>query len=1165
MRTYQTALLLLLSGAAWALPDSPDGPPADHMAGAAQAAPASAPSSECATLPLKELPVAEAPPTRPAKRLAEAPELRKAYENALDLSEEGQCAKAIDVLDRSINTAGGDYFELYYAMALAKFRCQRYGDARASAEYAWLFRAQDVDLHVLLGRIYRMQKQWESAIRHFHAAIRAPEEQLDNPRSTSALFELGLCLEERGCLAAAVEVFTRFDDKLAETHPEHRDDPEVALIVKRHPLGLLERRLDLLRRLGRLDELLDAARTAAERKPAEPLFARLYVRALLDANRAAEAFEHCRARLPRDPRAAQRSPYMSLLVKSAAAAAKLTEMVDEILNVEAGDDGTDFLIALALRLEAAEKAPEAVRVWDAARERRPMSGRAAWATATLAMLSGAPERAVTTLAEFVRANPASQHVPVERLRTWFSAGRDASEFERGRAVLLQVGAEPDFAAELALALLASACRNEAQAAARFTAAAQKSSESVLPRAVWSLVESHRYRWGAAREAIAPVLEHTPRPPAAALALATALDGLDETEAAEAAYLDAAKDRDSGIDVVLALARFYRRTGNMLAAQRYFQQALTDDPSNGVALEDLVDSYRNSGKLDIAREQLRLAEEHDAPEDALRRTQTVLRFATQYYRPDHLRELRAQWAGHPDDAITGLRLASGLYVVAEYGEARDVLAQVLKLRPEDDEALFAAASVHARVLEFDAAIAIMARLAQRYPNRPSLALALIELELADFRLDEARARVRGMLEADKKEGPLVEQLRYLLFLSYHQYRDFDGALRYLDEWQSAGAPEGGLLRSRVLTLVDAERHDEALQLIEAREQALRAANPKSPEYAEALALLAVAALDAQQPQRAEPVLREHCEKNPDDFNTAERLHELLVRQKRGSDALELLSKLRPGPQGQELLTLYRMRAEARAINDLSLAIQELDELLAEGFVRNNPLSTFEVRNWITRILMQYRGFAAAKKRCDAWLAALPPGDDSSRLELLDMKRSILRFSGDDDAASTIAEELLAKNPHNDEICNDLGYTWADAGRHLPRCLELIRFAVGQEPRNAAYLDSLGWVHYKLGKLEEARKFVQRSARMIEGQDPVVYDHLGDVEYRLKNIDAARAAWNEALRLTDKARLRAQPQVPPLDQTAETVRAKLAALDAGTPVATAPLGAEIAASQPADEPK
>ena len=58
-------------------------------------------------------------------------------------------------------------------------------------------------------------------------------------------------------------------------------------------------------------------------------------------------------------------------------------------------------------------------------------------------------------------------------------------------------------------------------------------------------------------------------------------------------------------------------------------------------------------------------------------------------------------------------------------------------------------------------------------------------------------------------------------------------------------------------------------------------------------------------------------------------------------------------------------------------------------------------------------------------------------------------------------------------NDLGYGWADAGKNLDRAEALIRVAVEAEPDNQSFLDSLGWVLYKRGQFDEARRHLEQA--------------------------------------------------------------------------------------------
>ncbi|MCK4837631.1 MAG: tetratricopeptide repeat protein, partial [Desulfobulbaceae bacterium] len=58
------------------------------------------------------------------------------------------------------------------------------------------------------------------------------------------------------------------------------------------------------------------------------------------------------------------------------------------------------------------------------------------------------------------------------------------------------------------------------------------------------------------------------------------------------------------------------------------------------------------------------------------------------------------------------------------------------------------------------------------------------------------------------------------------------------------------------------------------------------------------------------------------------------------------------------------------------------------------------------------------------------------------------------------------------------------------------------------DSLGWVLFKMGRLDEALAELQKALE-IEGDDPAINEHIGDVYYRLGKVKKARSAWGKAL--------------------------------------------------------
>lgn len=129
-------------------------------------------------------------------------------------------------------------------------------------------------------------------------------------------------------------------------------------------------------------------------------------------------------------------------------------------------------------------------------------------------------------------------------------------------------------------------------------------------------------------------------------------------------------------------------------------------------------------------------------------------------------------------------------------------------------------------------------------------------------------------------------------------------------------------------------------------------------------------------------------------------------------------------------------------------------------------------------------------------------------------------------------ILTLDPGHAPSNNDLGYLYAQQDKNLEEARGLVGRALEKEPDNAAYIDSLGWVYFKQGKLEDALEQLQRAG--LGASDAEIYEHLGDVLDKLGRKEEARDAWRKALELEpDRASLKqkleevGEVQDPPLE--------------------------------------
>ena len=110
---------------------------------------------------------------------------------------------------------------------------------------------------------------------------------------------------------------------------------------------------------------------------------------------------------------------------------------------------------------------------------------------------------------------------------------------------------------------------------------------------------------------------------------------------------------------------------------------------------------------------------------------------------------------------------------------------------------------------------------------------------------------------------------------------------------------------------------------------------------------------------------------------------------------------------------------------------------------------------------------------------------------------------------ILEKIYEQDKEDISVCNDLGYLYADQNKKLAQAEEMIKKALDAEPENNAYLDSMGWVKYRLGKFEEAKKYLEQAVKESESGDAVLWDHLGDCYNKLNQKEKAVDAWKKAL--------------------------------------------------------
>jgi len=132
--------------------------------------------------------------------------------------------------------------------------------------------------------------------------------------------------------------------------------------------------------------------------------------------------------------------------------------------------------------------------------------------------------------------------------------------------------------------------------------------------------------------------------------------------------------------------------------------------------------------------------------------------------------------------------------------------------------------------------------------------------------------------------------------------------------------------------------------------------------------------------------------------------------------------------------------------------------------------------------------------------------------------------EDQKMNKVEDELqmtLKLDPDFHEASNFLGYLFVENNKNLDEAIQLINRALKAQPRNGAYIDSLGWAYYKKAQAEGRNDYlIIALQKLLEAvqllEEPDIYEHIGDVHYSLGHWDEAVKVWEKAQTLYKNVR-------------------------------------------------
>ncbi|HEX7152441.1 MAG TPA: tetratricopeptide repeat protein [Thermoanaerobaculia bacterium] len=587
-----------------------------------------------------------------------------------------------------------------------------------------------------------------------------------------------------------------------------------------------------------------------------------------------------------------------------------------------------------------------------------------------------------------------------------------------------------------------------------------------------------------------------------------------------------------------LAKLAASDGRHAEALGLMDKVIAKHPKEPTLLFERAMMLIDAGRMERAEGELR-AVVKDNPEfyDAQRFLGRVLldRAGTDRAKIDEaLQHLQAAFKINPDDLSTGVAISQLLLSAGRTAEAERVLATLVERAPDQRTLNYNYAQILTKLgrraeakqylektVQLDATFgpAILQLLefyedANEFEKAANVLQPLLDEDPLNVELQRQQAaywlragnaaRARAGFEQLVKIDPKDQRSQYFLAEALNDLNEHAEAEKIYARLLQQTPDDLDLLLSYGLSLAGQQKWDPAKQTFD---KLLR--QPGVPDNVAALARTQLAYIDLQQGQydsaieTAKTVFSFRDKPNSQAVNIAV---EALRKQKKYREAVELLAPL-----------------VEKYPNDALVSSRYLEALVRSGETEKaKALAATQVKLGTRNTIATAEAYILAGDNTSA-ISLIKEGLKAKpdELDLQFQLASTYERAENNAEAEKQFLAILEKHPDHAATLNYLGYMWAEKGVNLERAQEMLERALAQEPGNAAYLDSLGWIYFQRGNLPQAEKYLSEAARLLP-RDATVQEHLGDVYAKRGDHARALELYKKALALdvepADEAKLK-----------------------------------------------
>jgi tetratricopeptide (TPR) repeat protein len=602
---------------------------------------------------------------------------------------------------------------------------------------------------------------------------------------------------------------------------------------------------------------------------------------------------------------------------------------------------------------------------------------------------------------------------------------------------------------------------------------------------------------------------------------------------------------SGEPYEFILSKLLANEGRYDEALEHLDKVLAKDAANPVLQYEHAMLLLEAGRVEKAESELRAVvtktpDFYDANRvlgrlllDKAGNSRTAVEEALKY--------LEAAFKAYPDDLSTGIAVSQLLTSLGRLNDAERILAQMVERAPDQRSLNFSYASVLTKLGRGNESRQYLERAVQIDPNFTPAIMQLLDIYQQANEWQKAADMLQPLVEEDPMNVELQRQQAYFylrggnaraardrfkalvaadpkdtrtLFYyaeSLNDLEEYAEAEKVFKQLIAADSKDADFVASYALSLAGQKKWDEA-----SKQFSHLLTMSDVPENLTALARTQLSYIDLQKGNYAAAA------------ETAKSI--IVFRDKPNAQAINIaLESLRKQDKHAETVALLEPLVKQFA-NDPFLNARYIEALLRSGDKAKatetaNAQAKVGTRNAIAaaEAYAQVKDLPAAVTLMKAAVAAKP--DD---LDLRFQLGSIYERADDVKLAEQSFLSVLEKDPEHAPTLNYLGYMWAEHNMNLDKAQEMLTRAVGQEPQNGAYVDSLGWVYFRLGNLELAEKYLTDAVRLMP-RDATVHEHLGDVLAKRGDMQRALQVYKTAVSLD------------PEEKELEKLRSKIAEIE------------------------